>query len=126
MLLYMKKLSNTVNHPNKLMLPFFFCAIFINLYFKTKHSSETFHLGFYSLSNVLSHRKHISSKSNISVLTISSSKSRNIKIIAPSPPFYYQPSHFIVYSQYSLRVILNNLISTLRDTLERTPKVISN
>ena len=125
-LLYMKKFSNTVNHSNKLMLTYFFCAVFINLYFKTKHSNKTFHLGFYSLSNVFSHRKHISSKSNISVLTISSSKSRNIKIIAPSPPFYYQPSHFIVYSQYSLRVILNNLISTLRDTLERTPKVISN
>ena len=88
-LLYMKKLSNTVNHSNKLMLTYFFRAVFINLYFKTKHSNETFHLGFYSLSNVFSYRKHIISKSNISVLTISD-KSRNIKIIAPSP------SHFIV------------------------------
>ena len=104
-LLYMKKFSNTVNHSNKLMLTYFFCAVFIDLYFKTKHSNETFHLGLYSLSNVFSHRKHISSKSNISVLTISG-KSRNIKIIAPSPPFYYQPSHFMVCSQYSLRVIL--------------------
>ena len=33
--------------------------------------------------------RHVSSKSNISVLTISG-KSRNIKIIAPSPPFYYR------------------------------------
>ena len=56
---------------------------------KTKHSNETFHLGLYSLSNVFSCRKHISSKSNISVLTISG-KSRNIKIIAPSP------LHFII------------------------------
>ena len=40
---------------------------------------------FYSLSNVFSYRKHISSKSNISVLTISG-KSRNIKIIAPFAP----------------------------------------
>ena len=88
--LYMKKLSNTVNHSNKLMLTSFFCAVFINLYFKTKHLNETFHLGFYSLSNVFSYRKHIF-RCNISVLTISS-KSRNIKIIAFSPlPFYYQP-----------------------------------
>ena len=60
---------------------------------------------FYSLSNVFSYRKHISSKSNISVLTISG-KSRNIKIISPTSPFYYEPSHFMGYSQYSLRVIL--------------------
>ena len=33
-------------------LTYFFCAVFINLYFKTKHSNETFHLGFYSFSNV--------------------------------------------------------------------------
>ena len=104
-LLYMKKLSNTVNHSNKLMLTYFFRAVFINLYFKTKHSNETFHLGFYSLSNVFSYRKHISSKSNISVLTISG-KSRNITIVALSLPFYYQGPHFMVYSQYSLRVIL--------------------
>ena len=51
------------------------------LYFLEEHP----HLGFYSLSNVFSHGKHISSKSNISVLAISS-KRRNIKIIAPSPP----------------------------------------
>ena len=89
-LLYMKKLSNTVNHSNKLMLTSFFCAAFINLYFKTKHLNETFHLGFYSLSNVFSYRKHIISRCNISVLTISG-KSRNIKIIAFSLPFYYQP-----------------------------------
>ena len=90
-LLYMKKLSNTVNHSNKLMLTSFFCAVFINLYFKTKHLNETYHLGFYSLSNVFSYRKHIIFRCNISVLTISS-KSRNIKIIAFSPlPFYYQP-----------------------------------
>ena len=96
-LLYMKKLSNTVNHSNKLMLTYFFRAVFINLYFKTKHSNETFHLNetFYSLSNVFSYRKNISSKSNISVLTISG-KSRNIKIIAPSPLFYYQPLDFVV------------------------------
>ena len=94
-LLYMKKLSNTVYHSNKSMLTYFFRAVFINLYFKAKHSNETFHLGFYSLSNVFSYRKHISSKSNINVLTISS-KGRNIKIIAPSPSFYYQPSHFMV------------------------------
>ena len=98
-LLYMEKLSNTVNHFNKLMLTYFFRAVFINLYFKTKHSNETFHLGFYSLSNVFSYRKHISSKSNISVLTISG-KSRNIKMIAPSP-------HFIINSPilwYSLNI----------------------
>ena len=87
------------------MLTYLFCAIFTNLYFKTKHSNETFSLGFYSLLNIFSHRKHISSKSNISVLTISG-KSRNIKIIFPSSPFYYEPSHFMGYSQYSLRVIL--------------------
>ena len=93
-LLYMKKLSNTVSRSNKLMLTYFFRALFIYTYFKTKHSNETFHLGFYSLSNDFSYRKHISSKCNISVLTISG-KSRNIKIIAPSPLFYYQlpPSH---------------------------------
>ena len=85
----MKKLRCTVNHSNKLMLTYFFRAVFINPYFKTKHSSETFHFGFYLLSNVFSYRKHISSKSNISALTISG-KSRNIKIIAPSP------LHFIV------------------------------
>ena len=75
-LLYMKKLRYTVYHSDKLMLTYFFRAVFINLYFKTKHSNETFHLGFYSLSNVFSYRKHISSKSNIGVLTISD-KSRN-------------------------------------------------
>ena len=64
-LLYMKKLSNTVNHSNKLMLTYFFRAVFINLYFKTKHSNETFHLEFYSLSNVFSYRKHISFQSNM-------------------------------------------------------------
>ena len=90
-LLYMKKLSNTVNHSNKLLLTSFFCAVFINLYFKTKHLNEMFHLGFYSLSNGFSYRKHIISRCNISVLTISG-KSRNIKIIAfSSLPFYYQP-----------------------------------
>ena len=97
-LLYMKKLSNTVNHFNKLMLTYFFRAVFINLYFKTKHSNDTFHLRFYSLSNI-SVPKHISSKSNISVLTISG-KSRNIKMIAPSP-------HFIINSPilwYSLNI----------------------
>ena len=96
-LLYMKKLSNTLNHSNKLMSTFF-CAVFINIYFEIKHSNETFHLGLYSLLNVFSYRKHINSKSNISLLTISR-VSRNIKIIAPSPPFYYQtpsPSHFMV------------------------------
>ena len=60
-----KKLRYTVNHSNKLMLTYFFCAVFKNLiykystksifiYFKTKHSNETSHLGFYSLSNVFS------------------------------------------------------------------------
>ena len=90
LLLYMKKLSNTVNNSNKLMLTYFFRALFINLYFKTKHSNETFHLGFYSLSNVFSYIKHISSKSNISVLTIFGT-SRNTKIIAPSPHFIINP-----------------------------------
>ena len=90
----MKKLSNTINNSNKLMLSYLFLPVFINLYFKTKHSNERFDLGFYSLSNVFSYRKHISSKSYISVLTISG-KGRNLKIIAPSPPplpprpFYY-------------------------------------
>ena len=102
-LLYMKKLSNTVNHSNKLMLTYFFRAVFINLYFKTKHSNETFHLGFYSFSNVFSYRKHITSKRNISVLTISG-KSRNIKIIAPSPSILlsYPPSPLILW--YSLNI----------------------
>ena len=101
-----------MNHSNELMLIYFFCAVFINLYSKTKHSNETFHLEFYSLSNVFSYRKRISSKSNKSVLTISG-KSRNIKIMDPSLlllsppqppplPFYYQRSHSMVYSQYSL------------------------
>ena len=103
-LLYMKKLSNTVNHSNKLMITSSFCAVFINLYFKTKHLNETFHLGFHSLSNVFSYRKHIISRCNISVLNISG-KSRNIKIILPPPPpilwysvnisrgsFHYDPS----------------------------------
>ena len=94
-LLYMKK--NTVNHSNKSMLTYFFRAVFINLYFKTKHSNETFHLGFYPLSNVFSYRKHISSKSNASVLTIFS-KSRNIP---PTPSFYgvvsiFPEGHFIM------------------------------
>ena len=86
-LLYMKKLSNTVNHSNKLMITSSFCAVFINLYFKTKHLNETFHLGFYSLSNVFSYRKHIISRCNISVLNISG-KSRNIKIIFPPSPHF--------------------------------------
>ena len=81
-LLYMKKISNTVNHSNELMLTYFFRAVFINLYFKTKHSNETFHLVFYSLSNVLSYRKHISSKINISVLIISGKST-----ISPPPIF---------------------------------------
>ena len=51
---------------------------------KQKNSNETLHLGFYLLLNVFSYRKHISSKSNTSVLTIYG-KSRKIKIIAPSP-----------------------------------------
>ena len=63
-LLYMKKLSNTVNHSNKLMLTYFFRAVFINPYIKTKHSNETFHFVLYSLLNVFSYRKHINSKSN--------------------------------------------------------------
>ena len=88
------------------MLTYFFRAVFINLYFKTKHSNETFHLGFYSLSNVFSYRKHISSKSNISVLIISG-KSRNIKIIAPSPylitnPPPLPPFYGIVYFMFIL------------------------
>ena len=107
-LLYMKKLSNTVNHSNKLMLTSFFCAVFINLYFKTKHLNETFHLGFHSLSNVFSYRKHIISWCNISVLNISG-KSRNIKIILPPlPPFYgivsiFPEGHFIMIPPPILR-----------------------
>ena len=118
----MKKLRYTVNHSNKVMLTYFFRAVFINLYFKTKHSSETFHLGFYSLSNVFSHRKHISSKSNISVLTISG-KSRNIKIIAPfapillsTLPFYgilsiFPDGHFIMNPPLILRYFSRTHIS---------------
>ena len=124
-LLYMEKLSNTVNHFNKLMLTYFFRAVFINLYFKTKHSNETFHLGFYSLSNVFSYRKHISSKSNISVLTISG-KSRNIKIIAPSPrfiinspilwysfnipwrSFYYEPPFYDIFLEHPLPCLFDS------------------
>ena len=92
-----------MNHSNKLMLTYFFRAVFINLYFKTKHSNETFHLEFYSLSNGFSYRNHISSKRNISVLTISG-KSRNIKIIAPSPSILlsYPPSPLILW--YSLNI----------------------
>ena len=105
----MKKLSNVVNHSNKLMLTYFFSAVFINLYFKTKHSNETFHLGFYSLSNDFSYRKHISSKCNISVLTISG-KSRNIKIIAPFPLFYYQlpptPTFYGIFSIFPEVILL--------------------
>ena len=101
----MRKLINIVNHSNKLMLTYFFSAVFINLYFKTKHSNETFHLGFYLFSNVFSYRKHISSKSNISALTISG-KSRNIKIVASSPQILLSTPNFMVQSQYSLRVIL--------------------
>ena len=63
------------------MLTYFFHAVFINLYFKTKHSNKTLYLGFYSLSNVFSYRKHIK--------TI---KSRNMKIIAPSPHFIINPT----------------------------------
>ena len=100
-LLYMKKLSNAGNHSNKLMLTYFFHAVFINVYFKTKHSNETFHLGFYQLSIVWSYRKPISSKSNISVLTISS-KSRNIKIIAPFPYFIVNPSRPPFYGIVSI------------------------
>ena len=85
----MKKLRCTVNHSNKLMLTYFFRAVFINPYIKTKHSNETFHFVFYSLLNVFSYRKHINSKSNISVLTISG-KSRNIKISL------LLPLHFII------------------------------
>ena len=113
-LLYMKKLSNTVNHSSKLMLTYFFRAVFINLYIKTKYSNEMFHLGFYSLSNLFSYIKHIRSKSNISALTISG-KNRYIKIKAPSfpppillstpppPPFYgivsiFPEGHFIMTS----------------------------
>ena len=77
------------------MLIYFFCAVFINLYSKTKHSNETFHLEFYSLSNVFSYRKCISSKSNKSVLTISG-KSRNIKIMDPTLPLPPPPPHFII------------------------------
>ena len=109
-LLYMKKFSNAVNNSNKFMLTYFSRAVFKNLYFKTKHSNETFHLGFYSLSNVFSYRKHIKSQINISILTISG-KIRDIKIIAPYPPtivwynlnilwgsFYYEPpSHFKIF-----------------------------
>ena len=95
-LLNMKKISNTLNHSIKLMLTYLFRAVFINLYFKTKHSNQTFHLGFFSLSNVFSYRKHISSKRNISLLTISG-KSRNIKIIAPPPILLSTPApHFMV------------------------------
>ena len=70
--LYLKKLSNTVNHSNKLILTYFFRAVFINLYFKTKHSNETFHLGFYSLSNVFSYKKHISSESKPTLTALGS------------------------------------------------------
>ena len=127
-LLYMEKPSNTVNHFNKLMLTYFFRAVFINLYFKTKHSNETFHLGFYSLSNVFSYRKHISSKSNISVLTISG-KSRNIKMIAPSPhfiinfpilwyslnipwrSFYYDPPFYDIFLEHPLPCLFDSLFT---------------
>ena len=81
----MKKLRCTVNHYNKVTLTYFFRAVFINIYFKTDHSNKTFHLGFYSLSNISSYRKHIRSESNINVLSISGKK-RNIKIIVPSAP----------------------------------------
>ena len=105
----MKKLSNVVNHSNKLMLTYFFSAVFINLYFKTKHLNERFHLGFYPLSNDFSYRKHIISKSNISVLTISG-KSRNIKIVAPSPLFYYQlpptPTFYDIVSIFPAVILL--------------------
>ena len=66
----MKKLRYKVNHSNKIMLTYLFRVVFVNLYFKTKHLNQTFHLGFYSLSNVFSYRKHISSKSNISVFLV--------------------------------------------------------
>ena len=96
----MKKISNSVNHSNKLMLTYFFCAI--NIYFKTKHSNETFHLGFFSLLNDFSYRKHINSKSKISALTISG-KSWYIKIVAPYPPrFYYQPTPSPFYGIVSI------------------------
>ena len=94
----MKKLSDTVNHSSKLMLTYFFRVVFINLYFKKKkkeNSNETSYLGFYSLANVFSQRKHMSSKGNISVLTIPG-KSRNTKIIVPFSSFYYQPPDFMV------------------------------
>ena len=85
------------------MLTYFFRAVFINLYFKTNHSNETFNLGFYSLSNVFFYRKHVSCKSNISVLT-SSGKSRNIKITAPSTsPSPPPPRDFCIY------LFLNNI-----------------
>ena len=83
-LLYMNKLSNTVNHSNKLMLTYFIRAVFLNLYFKTKHLNETFHLGFYSLLNVFSYRKHISSRINIKT---GKQKYKNHR---PLPPFFYQ------------------------------------
>ena len=83
----MKKVSNAVNHSNKLILTYFFRAVFISLYFKTKHSIETFHLELCSLSNVFSYGKHI---------TIFG-KRRNIKIIDPSPHFIINPPppHFM-------------------------------
>ena len=67
---FMKLLGKTFKCKMKIMgenqmLTYFFCAVFITLYFKTKRSNETFHLGFYSFSNVFSYRKHISSKINI-------------------------------------------------------------
>ena len=67
---------------------------------RTNQTSKMFHLGTFPLSNIFSYRKHISSKNNISVLTISS-KSRNIKTIAPSPPFSgivstFPEGHFIM------------------------------
>ena len=123
-LLYMEKLSNTVNHFNKLILTYFFRAVFINLYFKTKHLDDTFYLRFYSLSNT-SVPKHISSKSNISVLTISG-KSRNIKIIAPSPrfiinspilwysfnipwrSFYYEPPFYDIFLEHPLPCLFDS------------------
>ena len=100
-LLYLKKLSNTVNHSNKLMLTYFFCAVYINLYFKTKHSNETFHLGFYSLPNVFYHRKHISSKSDISVLTKYKNHSPLPHILLSTLPFYsilliFPEGHFVI------------------------------
>ena len=59
---------------------------------RTNQTSKMFHFGTFPLSNIFSYRKHISSKNNISVLTISS-KSRNIKTIAPPPP----PPHFKIF-----------------------------